>query len=172
MLKRNHEGLYYVSDTTQRMYYLHKGTSLAGEKEYTDDVCYIMDSGFTEEDYERWMNDETERTDDNVEKFVDFFYGATFLEKEDYWKEYGEIIKGYIDEYENKKMYLFNNEEIIKFCEAIEEAALEFAQIRLDLVKTSIQIRVGDHSIIVPQTANNYIGLYDFLLKCREDTME
>jgi len=100
MLKRNHEGLYYVSDTTQRMYYLHKGTSLAGEKEYTDDVCYIMDSGFTEEDYERWMNDETERTDDNVEKFVDFFYGATFLEKEDYWKEYGEIIKGYIDEYE------------------------------------------------------------------------
>ena len=104
MLKRNHEGLYYISETTGKLYYLHKGTSLDGDKEYTDDVCYIMDSGFTETDHERWMNDEIERTDNNAEKFVDWFCGATLLEKKEYQEEYTKVIKYYVDEYERKKV--------------------------------------------------------------------
>ena len=102
MLKRNKEGLYYVSDTTGKLYFLHKGTSLDGDKEYTDDVCYIMYSGFTEIDHERWMNDEIERTDNNAEKFVNWFYGATLLEDKNYQEEYAKVIKYYVDEYEKE----------------------------------------------------------------------
>lgn len=169
MIKRNNEGLYYVSETTGKMYYLHKGTSLAGDKEYTDDVCYIMDSGFTEIDYERWMNDEIERTDDNVEVFVNWFCGATLLEKEEYQKEYEKVVKEYVDEYESKKKYEFTEHGIEDFYNDSIDNALE------SLDKTNqaidIDIKVGNMEITIPCTADNYERLGAFLKECQEDTV-
>ena len=169
MLKRNGEGLYYVSETTERLYFLHKGTSLDGDKEYTDDICYIMDSGFTETDYKRWMDDEIERTDDNAEKFVNFFYGATFLEKKEYKEEYANIVKEYVDEYERKKRYPFTEQGVEDFYnDSIDNtlASLDKTNQAVD-----IDIIVGDMEITIPCTADNYERLGAFLKECYEDTI-
>ena len=98
MLKQDSDGLYYVSETTNRRYELAYGHSFCADK--TDDICYILYSGFTEEEYKAWLNDEFERTDDNVETFVGFFYGASFVEGD--LEETNRIIKGYVDEFERK----------------------------------------------------------------------
>lgn len=169
MLKRNHEGLYYVSETSGKLYFLHKGTSLGGDKEYTDDVVYIMDSGFTEENYAKWMDDEIERTDDNAEVFVDFFYGATLLEKEEYLAEYTKVIKDYVDEYESKKIYPFTKKGVTDFyIDSINNA--------LDLIEREgraidIDIKVGKMHITILDTADNYERLGAFLRECQEDTV-
>ena len=169
MLKRNHEGLYYISDTTGKLYYLHKGTSLDGDKEYTDDVCYIMDSGFTEVDHERWMNDEIERTDDNAEKFVDWFCGATLLENEKYKEEYEKVVKEYVDKYESKKKYEFTKEGVDAFYNDSVDNTLD----SLDKTNQAIDIDiiVGDMKITIPCTADNYERLGAFLKECYEDTI-
>lgn len=110
MLKRNEEGLYYISETTRRLYHLHKGTSLDGDKEYTDDICYIMDSGFTEDEYRRWLDDD-ETVSHFEPTFVNWFAGATFLEREEYKEEYANIVKEYVDEYEKKILPIERKEE-------------------------------------------------------------
>lgn len=176
MLKRNKEGLYYVSETSGKLYFLHKGTSLGGDKEYTDDIVYIMDSGFTEENYAKWMDGEIERTDDNVEELVNFFYGATFVEHD--LKESEEIIKILVDKYESKKKYSFTNDGIYSFVCDIEEMSYDEVVVKMqngkkpDEDKLAIKIQVGNHHITVPYTNNNYINLHQFLIECKENTVE
>ena len=169
MLKRNKEGLYYVSETTKKLYFLHKGTSLDGDQEYTDDVCYIMYSGFTEVEYEKWMNDEIERTDDNREILVNFFYGATFLEKEEYQEEYANVVKEYIDEYESKKKYNFTEQGVEDFYHDSIDNALEAIEQTGRAI--DIEIKVGKIEITIPDTADNYERLGAFLRECQEDTV-
>ena len=102
MIKRDKDGLYYVSEKTGKKYDLDYGSCINADKPCTSDICYILDSGFTEVDYYRWLKGEIERTDDNEEIFVGFFYGATFLAEEKYKEEYTNIIKEIVDYYESK----------------------------------------------------------------------
>lgn len=154
------DGKYYVSDKTQNRYTIELGMGVGTAPARTSDIYYIMWTGFTADEYERWLDDEIER--ENPEEFVGFLYGGD--------EKYIEEI---VARYEIRKSYPFRNEGIIKFGEAIELAAMnELTNERPDFNKLDIKIQVGDHTIVVPQTANNYIGLCDFLFGCREDTIE
>ena len=169
MLKRNKEGLYYVSDTTKKLYYLHKGTTLDGDGEYTDDIIYIMDSGFTEEEYARWINLNDSAEDlEYKETFVNWFCGATLLTDEEHREEYTRYIKEYVDEYERKKKYEFTEQGVENFYNNAIDNALE----SLDKGKAiDIVVKVGDMEIIIPETADNYERLGAFLRECQEDTV-
>ena len=168
MLKKNKEGLYYVSEATGKMYYLSKGTSINGDREYTDDICYIMDSGFTEDEYTRWINDDDTVSHFN-EVFVNWFAGATHLEKEEYQKEYEKVVKEYVDEYESKKKYPFTEQGVKDFYDDSVDNAFEM------LTKTGvaidIDIKVENMEITIPSTADNYERLGVFLKECQEDTV-
>ena len=172
MLKKNDAGLYFVSDKTGKIYYLHKGTALEANK--TDDVCYIMDSGFTEEEHTRWMNGEDLEC---KETFVNWFLGATFLEDDNLRDEYANIIKDYVDEYEKRVDYDFTFDDLDWFLGNIEEDALEEIEkfqnrTWIDQDKLDINIRVGNHYVKVPYTDDNYIRLNDFIMECREETVD
>ena len=169
MLKRDKDGLYYVSDKTGRKYELDSGTCINADKECSSDICYILDSGFTEKDYYRWMNDEIERTDDNEERFVGFFYGALFLTDEKYKEEYTKVIEEIVNYYESKKKYEFTKQGVENFYnDSIDNALITIEKTGRAI---DIEIKVGKMEITIPDTADNYERLGDFLRECQEDTV-
>lgn len=168
MLKKDKDGLYYVSEKTGKIYYLHMGVAFETDGVVTDDVIYIMDSGFTEEEYARWINFHDNAEDLILnETFVNWFCGASFLTEDS--KEYTKYIKKYVDEYESKKKYPFTEQGVKDFYDDSIANAFEM------LTKTGraidIDIKVGNMEITVPDTADNYERLGAFLKECQEDTV-
>ena len=172
MLKRDKDGLYYVSNKTQKRYELDLGFCIDGEKRLSSDICYILDSGLTEAEYFRWRNGLPCNKELN-ETFVGFFYGGTFLTENENKEEYTNVIKEIVDVYESKIEYAFTEDRIFDFRNDIVDAAFDEV-INKNPVKDKldIKIQVGNRYITVPYTDNNYIGLYDFLRECRKDKVD
>ena len=174
MLKRNENGLYFVSEKTGMMYDLNIGDTIGLTPTRTSDRCFILSTGLTEEDYELWKNDDPSK--EMKEEIVGWFYGATFLTDERYKTEYISTIKAFVDEYERRTYYDFTFKDLDWFLGNIEGDALaEFEKTKgfnMDQDKLDIHIRVGDHYVTVPYTDDNYIRLNDYIMECRAETVD
>lgn len=178
MLKRDKEGLYFVSERTGKRYDLDQGYGIAGDERKTSDIIYIIDTGFTEEEYEVHKKGEIDWLE---EEFVGYHYGAYFLST-NYDREKDNLIisgiKSLIDNYESQITSIFTRGGIKGFYNAIEEVAYNEVVCKMQCGgkpnedDIAIKIKVGNHDIVVPYTDNNYCRLYDFLMQCREDTVD
>lgn len=165
MLKRNKDGLYYVSDKTGKVYELNYGSGISPDKPCTSDICFILDSGLTEEEYDKIMNNE-EFEHEFITKFVNWFYGASFIT--DIYASEVQVIKDYVDEYERKKTYEFTEQGVEDFYNDAVDNVIE----AIKSYKTiDINIKVGNLEITIPNTSNNYEMLGAFLRECQKDTV-
>ena len=85
MLQKTTEGYIYISPKTDIHYNLLEGMSIAGDKQYTSDIIFIM---LTSPDY---------NVDDNV---VGYLFGASMIVESE--KKYEDSIKVMVDEFETR----------------------------------------------------------------------
>lgn len=126
MMKKDNDGLYYVSETGRR-YELAAGHCICSNRGSVDDYCYILYSGFTEDEYKKFLNGKIERDDDTWEVFVGFFAGASFI-NESFLNETDQIVKNYVDKFEEehfkkeeKKMRTVKSPEFIRMWNEMEQ---------------------------------------------------
>jgi len=175
MLKKNNDGYYFVSENTGKMYSLDMGGTIGLCPAKTSDRCFILSTGLTEEEYESWQ-----KGDKNLEikeKIVGWFYGATFLEDDNYRDEYVKTIKEFVDEYESQVDYDFTFKDLDFFYgNIVDDGLAEFSKTQnggwINQDNLDINIQVGNHNVKIPYTDDNYIRLNDFILDCRENTVE
>lgn len=176
MLKRNNDGFYYVSDNTGKMYDLDMGVTIGLHPSKKSDRCFIVSTDLTEDEYEIWKMGTGDK--EIKEEIVGWFYGATFLEDDKYKDDFINTIKEFVEEYESQITSIFSKVGIQGFYNAIEESSYNEVLYNMqhgrkpNEDKIAIKIKVGNQDIVVPYTDNNYCRLYDFLMECREDTID
>lgn len=99
MLKKDNEGFYFVSNKTNKRYELLEGVSVGTENKLSSEICFVLDTGLTEGEYKRWLEDEIESKEPDI---VGFFYGIRSMIESNDMEELGDTISELVENWESE----------------------------------------------------------------------